>query len=194
MKRIILLAMIIIQGCTLAKVNVEVVSERTTLENQILGTYNALDREMLLAASVRGVDENGRMKIPPKKSKGRKDAVEAMQIIDFHSDDMRRFKDLGWVGENRDGLIDVLGMEKTSVSEELKDFAEGIKKQELDSIVSHTNNARETIMQRVIDMNETLSDEDMPKIRQVFADMNAEKCIARRQSRNSETENGLVKE
>jgi len=59
MKRIILAAMIMIQGCTLAKVNVEVVSERTTLENQILGTYNSLDREMLLAASVRGVDENG---------------------------------------------------------------------------------------------------------------------------------------
>ena len=177
MKRIILLAMIMIQGCTLAKVNVEVVSERTTLENQVLGTYNALDREMLLAASVRGVDENGRMKIPPKKSRGRKDAVEAMQIIDFHSDDMRRFKDLGWVGENRSGLIEVLGMEKTSVPAELKAFAEGIKKEELDSIVSYTNNARETIMQRVIDMNETLSDEDMPKIRKVFADMNATNAL-----------------
>ena len=177
MKKIILLALIIIQGCTLAKVNVEVVSERTTLENQILGTYNALDQEMLLAASVRGVDENGRMKIPPKKSKGRKDAVEAMQIIDFHSDDMRRFKDLGWVGENRAGMVEVLGMDRTSVPEELKDFTEGIKKNELDSIVSHTNHARETIMQRVIDMNETLSDEDMPKIRQVFADMNARNAL-----------------
>jgi len=177
MKRIILAAMIMIQGCTLAKVNVEVVSERTTLENQILGTYNALDREMLLAASVRGVDENGRMKIPPKKSRGRKDAVEAMQIIDFHSDDMRRFKNLGWVGENRGGLVAVLGMKKTTIPDELKDFAEGIKKQELLAIVSHTNKARETIMQRVIDMNETLSDDDMPKIRRVFADMNAEKAL-----------------
>ena len=177
MKRIVLVAVMIIQGCTLAKVNVEVVSERTTLENQILGTYNALDREMLLAASVRGVDENGRMKIPPKKSKGRKDAVEAMQIIDFHSDDMRRFKDLGWVGENRSGLIEVLGMDKTSVPETLQGFAEGIKRDEMDSIVSHTNQARETIMQRVIDMNETLSDEDMPKIRQVFADMNAKSAL-----------------
>jgi len=177
MKRIVLIAIMIIQGCTLAKVNVEVVSERTTLENQILGTYNALDREMLLAASVRGVDENGRMKIPPKKSKGRKDALEAMQIIDFHSDDMRRFKDLGWVGENRSGLIEVLGMDKASVPEKLQDFAEGITRDELNSIVSHNNHARETIMQRVIDMNETLSDEDMPKIRQVFADMNAKNAL-----------------
>lgn len=177
MKKIILLAIILVQGCTLAEVNVEVVSERTTLENQILGTYNALDREMLLAASVRGVDENGRMKIPPQKSKGRKDAVEAMQIIDFHSDDMRRFKDLGWVGEDRDGFIKVLDMEKTAVPEELRDFAGGIKKQELLSTVSHVNKARETIMQRVIDMNETLSDEDMPKIRRVFADMNAKNAL-----------------
>ena len=50
MKRILLAALIAVQGCTLASVNVEVMSERTALENQILGTYNALDREMLLAA------------------------------------------------------------------------------------------------------------------------------------------------
>ena len=37
-------------GCTLAQVKVDVVSERTSLENQVLGTYNALDREMLLVA------------------------------------------------------------------------------------------------------------------------------------------------
>ncbi|MBW1893093.1 MAG: DUF1318 domain-containing protein [Deltaproteobacteria bacterium] len=181
MKRILLAVIIIIpiilQGCTLASVNVEVMSERTALENQILGTYNALDREMLLAASVRGVDEKGQIKTPPKKSRGRRDAVEAMQILDFHSDDLRRFKDLGWVGENREGLTEVLGMEKKSIPEELKDFAEGIKKEELVSIVSHTNRARETIMQRVIDMNETLSDEDMSKIREIFAGMNAEKAL-----------------
>ena len=35
-----------------AQVKVEVVSERTALENQVLGTYNAIDREMLLTASV----------------------------------------------------------------------------------------------------------------------------------------------
>ena len=54
MKRILLVAviviLIIVQGCTLASVNVEVLSERTALENQILGTYNALDREMLREA------------------------------------------------------------------------------------------------------------------------------------------------
>jgi len=177
MKRILLAALIVIQGCTLASVNVEVMSERTALENQILGTYNALDREMLLAASVRGVDEKGQIKTPPKKSRGRKDAVEAMQILDFHSDDLRRFKDLGWIGENREGLIEVLGMKKGSIPEELKDFAEGIKQEELVSIVSHTNNARETIMQRVIDLNETLSDKDMPKIKEIFAGMNAEKAL-----------------
>ena len=112
MKRILLVAVIVIQivvqGCTLASVNVEVLSERTALENQILGTYNALDKEMLLAASVRGVDEKGQIKTPPKKSRGRRDAVEAMQILDFHSDDLRRFKDLGWVGENSEGLTEVI--------------------------------------------------------------------------------------
>lgn len=176
MKKTVLLMIIVLQSCTLATVNVEVMSERTALENQILGTYNALDREMLLVASVRGVDTKGRIKTPPQKSRGRRDAVEAMQILDFHSDDLRRFKELGWIGENRQGLIEVLGMEKEAVPNALKDFADGIEKEELTSIVAQTNSARETIMQRVIDMNASLSDDDMPKIREIFAGMNAEKA------------------
>ena len=55
-------------GCTLARVQVDVLSQRTVLENQVLGTYNALDREMLLVASVRGVDAAGNIRQPPKHS------------------------------------------------------------------------------------------------------------------------------
>jgi len=62
-------------SCTLANVNVEVMSERTALENQILGTYNSLDKEMLLLASVRGVDFMGNIKRPPKHSKDHQEAV-----------------------------------------------------------------------------------------------------------------------
>ncbi|WP_239027786.1 hypothetical protein [Geomonas subterranea] len=55
-------------GCTLAKVDVNVVSERTSLENQVLGTYNALSEDVLLVASVRGVSPTGKVETPPKHS------------------------------------------------------------------------------------------------------------------------------
>ncbi|HMA67919.1 MAG TPA: hypothetical protein VKO20_08875, partial [Desulfosalsimonadaceae bacterium] len=48
--RILLLAPLLLSACTLAQVDVEMVSERTALENQVLGTYNSLDAQMLLAA------------------------------------------------------------------------------------------------------------------------------------------------
>ena len=55
MKKIfILFILLLISGCTLANVKVEMLSERTALENQVLGSYNSLDSQMLLAASVRG--------------------------------------------------------------------------------------------------------------------------------------------
>src|SRR5512147_2872448 len=87
-------------GCTLAQVKVDVVSERTSLENQVLGTYNALDREMLLVASVRGVDTEGRVETPPRQSQEQQDVLLAMQVLSFHEDDLKAFKQLGWVGEN----------------------------------------------------------------------------------------------
>jgi len=86
-------AALALAGCTLAQVEVDVVSERTALENQVLGTYDALDREMLLVASVRGVDSAGQIQEPPRRSGEAADAMEAMQVLAFHDDDLARWID-----------------------------------------------------------------------------------------------------
>jgi len=62
------LLMLALSGCTLAKVDVNVVSERTALENQVLGSYNALTQDVLLVASVRGVDPSGVIKTRPRRA------------------------------------------------------------------------------------------------------------------------------
>ena len=161
-------------GCTLAKVNVDVVSERTALENQILGTYNALDREMLLVASVRGVDSSGRIQSPPPQSQQQKDGVLAMQTLAFHADDLENFKRLGWIGEDNQGLLTVFAMQKDSVPDELKDFAGRFRPDEFTAVVEAVNRAREVMMRRVIAMNENFTESDLPQIRQVFAKLNRE--------------------
>ncbi|MFC1867644.1 DUF1318 domain-containing protein [Thermodesulfobacteriota bacterium] len=165
-------------GCTLAEVRVNVVSERTALENQVLGSYNSLDQDMLLAASVRGVDPLGRIqRPPPRQSREQKDAVEGMQIIAFHGDDIESFKKLGWVGENNEGLLTPYPMTKKNVSKDLIGFATRYKEEEFKSVLQEVNRAREIVMQRVVDINETFTKDDLPKIRRVFGKINRENAL-----------------
>lgn len=163
-----------IAGCTLADVKVEMLSERTALENQVLGSYNALDAQMLLAASVRGVDTSGNISRPPERSREYKDTISAMQILDFHADDLDRFKRLGWAGENNQGLIEPFPIDPASVPAELKSFAERYSSEEFEFVISKINASREKIMLRVIHMNENLTESDLPEVRKIFAKINAE--------------------
>jgi len=188
MKNLLYMMIIIgISGCTLAKVNVEVLSERTALENQVLGTYNSLDREMLLVASVRGVDSEGNIKPPHPKSREQQDAISAIQLIDFHSDDISNFKKLNWAGENNMGMLEKFTLDKKNIPKDLKEFADRFSSAEFSSIIDQVNSARMVIMQRVIDMNENLRDEDMPEVRKIFAKMNVDSALSGEKIQN---ENG----
>ncbi|MBF0225070.1 MAG: DUF1318 domain-containing protein [Desulfobacterales bacterium] len=166
--------LLFIGGCTIADVKVEVMSERTSLENQVLGTYNSLDTQMLLFASVRGVDSTGNIKPPPKQSPDQMDAIVAMQVLSFHADDLQGFKSLGWVGENNEGLLKPFPMNKDKVSDDLKVFSERFAQDEFNSVLEQINKSREIIMQRVIDTNENLSKKDVPEIKKIFGKLNRE--------------------
>jgi uncharacterized protein YdbL (DUF1318 family) len=165
-------------GCTLARVKVDVVSERTSLENQVLGTYNALDREMLLVASVRGIDTEGRVQPPPRQSREQQDVLLAMQVLSFHEDDLQAFKQLGWVGENKEGLLTVFPMAREKVPKELKEFSDRYKEEEFRSVVGKINAAREVVMRRVIALNENFTEGDLPAVRSVFAKLNAQNAAS----------------
>jgi len=163
-----------LSGCTLANVQVDVVSERTSLENQILGTYNALDKEMLLIASVRGVDARGNIRPAPKHSQEHKDAVTALQLLAFHEDDIQLFKQLNWVGENQEGLLTPFPLSKDHLKDNLQSFANRYKQEEFDAVIQQINSARTLIMHRVIELNDNLSESDLPNIRQIFSKLNSE--------------------
>ncbi len=169
--------LVILYGCALAQVNVEVLSKRTALENQILGTYNSLDREMLLLASVRGVDPTGEIRKPPDQSREHRDAILAIQIQTFHLDDLLAFKRLQWVGESNTGLLKPFTMNKENVPDELKDFAKRYTQQEFNAVITQINDARDVIMQRVIDLNENLTQENLSKVRQIFGALNIENAL-----------------
>ncbi|MBA4357904.1 MAG: DUF1318 domain-containing protein [Humidesulfovibrio sp.] len=173
MKRLILaaaLAALAVQsGCTLAEVKVNVASERTSLENQILGSYNSLSEETLLVASVRGVDPLGRIQTPPRKSREQQDAITAMQVMSFHADDVEAFKRLGWAGEDNQGQLKGFPMTREHAPDDLKDFAARYRQQEFDAVLAEVNRARETVMRRAIETNAALTQAELPKVRAVFA-------------------------
>ncbi len=160
-------------GCTLAKLDVNVVSERTSLENQVLGTYNSLSEDMLLVASVRGVSPTGKIDAPPRHTPEQADATRAMETIAFHADDIETFKRFGWVGENQEGLLTPFTRETPKVtSEELKSFAANYSEAEFQQVVKEVNQAREVLMMRVVQTNENFTVKDLPAIRKVFAKIN----------------------
>ena len=160
-------------GCTLAKVDVNVVSERTSLENQVLGTYNSLNEDMLLVASVRGVSPTGKIEAPPRHTPEQIDATKAMETIAFHSDDIETFKRFGWIGENYEGLLTPFPRETPKVTaEELKSFAANYSEAEFQQVVKEVNQSREVLMMRVVQTNENFTIKDLPAIRKVFARIN----------------------
>ena len=69
--------------------NVTIIDQKTALENQILGSYEELGNEVLLLASVRSVDEEGKLKPVIEVPKGKRLALKAMQRQEFNRDDIR---------------------------------------------------------------------------------------------------------
>lgn len=170
---VVMLALLALNGCTLAKVDVNVVSERTSLENQVLGTYNSLSEDLLLVASVRGVSPTGKIEAPPRHTPEQQDATRALETISFHADDVESFKRLGWVGENRDGLLTPFSREvPKQLSPELKSFATLYSEAEFRQVIDEVNQSREVLMQRVVQTNENFTAKDLPAIRKVFARLN----------------------
>lgn len=148
----------------LVNVDVTVVDQKTALENQILGSYEELGDEMLLLASVRSVDGEGRLvtvaEIPP----GKKEAIRAMQRQEFNRDDIQTFKQMGIAGEGNTGELKFFENEKTSGDLRFKNFVQAIIREE--------NQDRLTILDRTIATNEAFAEGDLPKVRKIFAGLN----------------------
>jgi len=79
------------------------VDQKTALENQVLGSYEELGKDMMLLASVRSVDETGKLKLVAEVPKSKMEAIRAMQRQEFNRDDIQMFKVLG-VGVRARGI------------------------------------------------------------------------------------------
>ena len=160
-----LIAALWLSACgKLVDVDVTVVDQKTALENQILGSYEELGNDMLLLASVRSVDEEGKLKTVAEIPPGKKAAIRAMQRQEFNRDDIQMFKQTGIAGEGNAGVLIFFDNEKTLKDPQFKSFSQAIIKEE--------NEDRLTILKRTIATNEAFSEGDLPKVREIFASLN----------------------
>ncbi|MFO0723135.1 MAG: hypothetical protein U1E65_05070 [Myxococcota bacterium] len=73
----------------------------TALERQLLGAYDELDRDLVLAASVRG----GAALTPGSPEALHAAAVEGRALMRFDEDDVLELKQLGCLGESLEALL-----------------------------------------------------------------------------------------
>jgi hypothetical protein len=161
-----------ITGCAkkLVDVNLTIVDQKTALENQVLGSYEELGNEVLLLASVRSVDEEGKLKPVIEVPKGKRKALRAMQRQEFNRDDIQGFKNTLCAGEGNDGLLKYFENERTLQDSDYKKFVVAILQEE--------NEDRVTILQRIVATNENFLEKNLPKVQKISASLNRDNAQA----------------
>lgn len=152
-------------GCVSAQI--QVVDERTALENQILGSYEELDRDLQLVASVRAVDETGKRKGPPSFSQIRAQAVAARQTQRFQLDDVQELKTAGCLGEGADGLL----ASRPCPSGNQEQVARRIAR-----TVAAENAARKVLLLFVVTTSPDLTEDDTDKLARAWARLNRDRA------------------
>jgi len=157
---------LVLAGCggKLVDINVTIVDQKTALENQILGSFEELSNEVLLLASVRSIDEEGKLKPVTEIPKGKLRALRAMQRQEFNRDDIQEFKQTLCAGEGNDGTLKFFDNARTKTDAKFKEFAE--------AIIAEENEDRLIILQRIVATNENFTEQDLPKIRKISASLN----------------------
>lgn len=140
-------------GC--AKLKPVVLSRKTQLENQVLGSFQRLEQDLILASSVRGE------RPAPQLTPLQREAVEAMMSRAFNKDDLDALKQEQVVGEAKTGKLELLAPPKQP------DLAKRVTR-----LLEQENRDREVIIRRVVQQSPGLSDSDLPAVWRIFYRLN----------------------
>ena len=145
-----------VTGCApKAEVKVQFIETRTSLENQVLGTYKQIGQEAWMISSVRATDQAATPLSPSKK-----EVFRAIENQEFNSDDITEFKDEGLIGESSNGEL-VLGDKLSTLAPARLSLVR--------EIIAEENQDRLTIIRRIIMENPQLRPESLEAVRQAFA-------------------------
>jgi len=145
--------MVLAVGCV--KLKPVVLNRKTQLENQVLGAFQRLERDLVLSSSVRGNADAAKL------SPLQREALEALMIREFYRDDIDALKQEQLLGEGKSGMLELLTQPKEP--QQLEEVRRQVKQE---------NDARMVIMRRVIQINRDLTEKDLPMVRRIFYRLN----------------------
>lgn len=143
-------------GLSACTVSFELTSQRTALENQVMGSFKELEDELVLMSAVRAPG-SARAASPQRQR-----ALDARQNQSFNRDDIDELKDLGLIGETADGTVAIVPSAKAAETTPARAKL-------ATELVSEENRDRNVIWQRIIEMNENLSAKDLGEVRKTYA-------------------------
>lgn len=159
---LVVLGLLLLPGLA-ACVSLKVISvdQKTQLENQILGTFSDLQKDLVLVQSVRGEGQS-EAPLPPAQ----REALLAMMNRQYNADDVAELKQEGVAGERKDGLLEFFPNEKTRASQSFEASAQ--------RVIEEENHDRRVFTQRVIAINPNLSEKDAPAVAEMLYRLNIE--------------------
>ncbi|MCC6747999.1 MAG: DUF1318 domain-containing protein [Deltaproteobacteria bacterium] len=149
------LALLPSSGCAVVKP--VVLDKKTQLENQILGTFDRLEEELVLASSVRSG--------APRKALSplEREALDALMSREFNRDDLDELKRQQVAGEGNDGLLVLLAPP-----------TEPAALARAKELVERENRDRTVLLKRALQLGPELGDRDLPLLRRIFHRLNVQ--------------------
>jgi len=162
-----MVALLVASGCRTSLVNVDlsVVGEKTALERQVLGTYHALGEDLLIYGSVRGVDEDGALKLAPPATASQQAAFAAMRDREYNRDDVERILRAGVAGEANTGMLIVRDAARLGDIDRLS-------REQVQALIGEENESRRAILARLVETTPELADSDRSEVVRIFAELN----------------------
>lgn len=148
--------------CSVKAPEVTVTGEKTALENQVIGTYEKIEEETWLVASVRSTKAGEKKKISSEQKK----VLDAVQNRKFNKDEINELKRDGAIGEDNRGFLTMRASEKLNGDPDYRNRVE--------ELITEENRDREVIMGRVIEINKDAAQASQDEVFSIFASMHRE--------------------
>ncbi len=156
-----------INCCVIKLPPVTFTSERTSLESQILGTYQEIREDVWLVSSsqtVEGLKISSTTNTNMLKSDIDYKIIKALETIEYNKNLIKQYKNKGFIGENNEGLLSYISSQIIEYNPK--------EKEKLFETINEVNNSRLVLMLEVINKNENLTLDDLNKVKKTFASLN----------------------
>lgn len=143
------------------------VDDRTALENQVLGEYEPLEEDLLLITSLPGsaggaaaAQAQLTASTDPRVSDAQARLVRILQVQQYNQDDLLRYLQQGWIGEQSDGYLHLFNERIAGESARTRE--------QLERFVKEANRDRSDLIAALIVISPALADSDRPETERLY--------------------------